>query len=292
MPDIIEIVLPTFFVIFIGYMVGRFSKLNIEPVIDITLYIAIPALVLVSLINKEIVLLDAVKIWGAAIIIMYGTLLVAWGIFTAIRQKHSGLYVSISMMNTVNIPFPIIYLAYGAPGLTAATLFYIPNLLSVYVYGVYTMAGGHWKENIKEIFRIPVIYAAFLGLLLNFLNVEVPALIYDSFEFLSAMAIPLVLITLGYNLSKVKIASFPTTLLASFLRIGVGLGIGLLVVWLFSITGVNRSVVILVAAMPAAAASAMLAAKYDNEAGLVSSVVMVTTVASVVVIPLLLNWLE
>jgi malate permease and related proteins len=291
MPDIIEIVLPTFFVIFIGYMVGKFSKLNIAPVVDITLYIAIPALVLVSLLNKEIVLLDAIKIWGAAIIIMYGCLLVAWCIFTLMRQKHSGLYVSISMMNTVNIPFPIIYLAYGAPGLTAATLFYIPNLLSVYIFGVYTMAGRHWKENIKEIFRLPVIYAAFLGLLLNFLGFKVPNIIFNCIDLVSGMAISLVLITLGFNLSKVKIASFPTALLASFLRVGVGLGIGLLTVWIFRITGVNRSVVILDAAMPAAAAAAMLAAKYDSEASQVSSVVLITTAASVVIIPLLLNWL-
>jgi predicted permease len=291
MPDIIQIVLPTFFVIFLGYIVGRFSRLNIAPVVDITLYIAIPALVIVSLLNKEIVLLDAAKIWGAAIIIMYGCLLVAWLVFSAMRQKHSGLYICVSMMNTVNIPFPIIYLAYGAVGLTAATLFYIPNLLSVYIFGVYTMAGGHWRTNLKEVFRLPVVYAAFLGLLLNFLNVNVPSLIYNSLDFVSMMAIPLVLITLGYNLSKVKVASFPTTLLASFLRMGVGLGIGVLVVWLLHITGVNRSVVILDAAMPAAAATAMLASKYDSEAGLVSSVVLVTTVASLVTIPLLLKWL-
>jgi predicted permease len=272
-------------------MIGRLSKLDITAVVDITLYIAIPALVLVSLINKEIVMLDAVKIWGSALIIMVGCLLVAWVVFTLIRQKHSGLYISISLMNTVNIPFPIVYLAYGAAGLTTATLFYIPNLISVYTLGVFMMAGGHWRENIKEIFRLPVIYAAILGLLLNFLNVEVPSLIYNSLDLVSMMAIPLVLVTLGFNLSKVKITSIPTTLLASFLRIGVGLVLGLIVVWLLDISGTSRSVVILISAMPAAAATSMLAAKYNSEAGLVSSVVLVTTVASIIIIPILLNWL-
>src|SRR3990172_10712842 len=102
MLDIIQIVLPTFFVIFIGYFMGRLTKISITPVVDISLYIGIPALVFVSLTNKEIVLLDAVKIWAAAFIIMFGCLVLARLVFMMMRQKHSGLYIAISMMNTVN----------------------------------------------------------------------------------------------------------------------------------------------------------------------------------------------
>jgi hypothetical protein len=288
MPDIIEVVLPTFIVILIGYIVGKFTRLSAGPLVDISLFVGIPALVVVSLINKEIVLVDAAKVWAASFTIQVGCLVVAWLVFRALRQKHSGLYVAIALMNTVNIPFPIIYLAYGAEGLAAATLFYIPNLLLLYTLGVYIMAGRGWRDSAKEVFRLPAVYAAAVGLALNFLDVEVPALAVNTLEFIALMAIPLVLITLGHNLSRVKMASFPTTLLASFLRIGVGLGIGLLVVELLDITGVFRSVVVLDAAMPAAATTALLAARYNNEAELVSSVVLVTTVASLVVIPFLL----
>ena len=105
------------------------------------------------------------------------------------------------------------------------------------------------------------------------------------------MALPLVLLILGYNLSQVKMSSFPTTLLASFLRVGVGLIIGLLVVNLFDITGVFRSVVVLVSAMPAAAMSSILATKYNNEANLVSSVVFLTTIAGILIVPFLLSML-
>jgi predicted permease len=44
--------------------------------------------------------------------------------------------------------------------------------------------------------------------------------------------------------------------------------------------------------MPAAANTAILAMKYNNESELVSSVVFVTTVASLVVIPFLLSVLS
>jgi malate permease and related proteins len=291
MPAVIDIILPTFIVIFIGYVIGRFTRVSIAPVVDISLFVGIPALVIVSLLNKEIVLVDAAKIWATAVIIQVGCLLVAWLVFRALRQTHSGLYVAIAMMNTVNIPFPVIYLAYGAEGLAAATLFYIPNLLLMYTLGVYIMAGRGWRDSTREVFKLPVVYAAVIGLALNFLDIRMPDLMMDTLDFISLMAIPLVLITLGHNLSRVKMSSVPTTLLASFLRIGVGLGIGLLMVQVFDMTSVFRSVVILDSAMPAAAASAMLAARYDNEADLVSSVVLVTTLASLAVIPILLSLL-
>ncbi len=289
MPNIIDIILPTFFAIFIGYLIGKFTKINMASVVDITLYIGVPALVFVSLINKEIVLVDAVKIWASSIIVMLGCLVIAWLVFKLFRQKHSGLYAPISMMNTVNIPFPVMYLAYGAEGLTAATLFYIPNVILVYTLGIYLMAGKRWKDNMKEVLRQPVIYAAILGLIVNFLRVQVPSLIINSLDFISLMAIPLVLIVLGHNLSRAGMSSLPTTLLACVLRMGVGLAIGLAVVQVLDITGIFRSVVILDAAMPAAAASAILAAKYHNEAEMVSSVVFLTTVVSLVSIPIMLH---
>ena len=72
------------------------------------------------------------------------------------------------------------------------------------------------------------------------------------------------------------------------LRMGVGLLIGILCVDLFDITGIYRAVVIFDSVMPAAAMSSVLTAKYNNEVDLVASVVFVTTLMSLVIIPFLL----
>ncbi len=289
MTEILNVVLPTFIVILIGFLFGKITKINIGAVVDVVIYIGMPALAFTSMLDKEIVLIDASKVWASAVIIILGCGLFAWLVFTLIRQKHSGLYVPIAMMNSVNIPFPITYLAFGSEGLFAAILFYIPQSLLAYTLGIFVIAGKNWKENIKEVFKIPPIYAAILGLVLNLADVTVPELVLNPLSFIGTMVIPLVLLVLGYNLAKVKLTSIPTTLLASFLRVGVGLGFGFLVAGLFNLTGVLRAVVILDSAMPAAATASILATKYDNEAELVASVVFVTTVASLVVIPFLLN---
>ncbi|MFC1934662.1 AEC family transporter [Chloroflexota bacterium] len=292
MVDLLNIILPTFIVIFIGYLLGKITRMNMSAIVDVVFYVGLPALAFVSMIDKKIVLLDATKIWAAALIIMFGCGMVAWFVFKIIGQKHSGLYIPIFIMNAVNIPFPIIYLVYGSEGLFAATLFYIPNVLLLYSLGVYIASGKHWKESIREVFKVPTIYAAVAGLMVNLLNVAVPELIVKPLNFISMMVIPLVLLVLGCNLSAVRITSFPTTLLASFLRLGAGLLFGFLTVNLFNLTGILRAVVILDSAMPAAVNSSILATKYENEADLVSSVVFVTTIASLVVIPFLLHVLS
>jgi predicted permease len=292
MADILNIVLPTFIVVFIGYIFGKIKKdANVSPLIDITFNIGGPAITFVSMLEKKIVLLDAGKIWVSALIIMLGCGIVAWVIFKCLKQKHTALYLPIGIMNTVNLPFPIIYLAYGSAGLFAATLFCIPNILVLYTLGIFIAAGKHWKEGIKEIFRVPMIYAAVLGLILNLMDIKLPAVVMNSLNLVAMMAIPLILIVLGYSLSRVRIASIPTTFLASFLRLGVGLALGFLAVNLLNLEGVFKSVVILDSAMPAAVNTAVVAAKYDQESDLVSSVVFVTTVISVVTIPFLLQLL-
>lgn len=290
MPGIIDVITPAFFTIFIGFLLGKWLKLNLSPVIDLALYVSTPALVFVSLLQKDIILVDAARIWSAALVTSAGCFAIAIIVFKLLRQKHSGLYVAVALMNTVNIPFPIIYMAYGAEGLVPATLYYIPNIILLYTFGVYVMSGKNWKENSREVLRQPVVYCTFLGLIFNFLKVPVPDIVINSLDFIGMMALPLVLIILGYNISKVRLASLPTTLLASFLRIGVGFGLGLLMASVLNLTGVDRFVVIFVSSMPVAASVTILASKYNNETESVSSVVFLTTLASIGIIPVLLYY--
>ena len=289
MVDILNVVLPTFIVILIGYLWGKIKKPDMTTIIELVFWIGLPALVFTSVIDKKIVLLDAGKIWASALLILFGCGITAWIVFKITRQKHSGLYLPIINMNTVNIPFPIIYLIYGSEGLFAATLFFIPAVLILYSLGIYLVSGKHWKGGLKEVLRVPALYAAAAGLAVNFANMTVPELIVKPLSFIGLMVTPLVLLIAGFSLSTVSLKSVPTTLLASFLRVGVGLALGFLAVSLFQLEGILKAVVILDSAMPAAVNTAMLASKYKNEAELVSSVVFITTIASLAVIPFLLS---
>ena len=257
------------------------------------MYIALPALAFTSMLDKPIVLADAAVLWAAALLIVVGGFLMAFVFFRVSRQKHSGLYLPIAFMNNVNIPFPIIYMAFGSAGLSVATLFYIPNAILIYTLGVHIASkSASWKDSAREIARVPLIYAALGGLALNLFGIVPPALVTDSLKFIGTAAIPLVLIVLGVNLSGIRLAQLSTAALASALRLFGGLALGLLMVALFDFQGVTRAVVLFEAAMPSAAFGSILCAKYQNESELVSTVVFITTVVSVVTVPLLLYLLR
>jgi predicted permease len=289
--EILNVVLPTFIAILIGFVVGKIVRFDINGIIDITFYIGLPAIAFVSILEQDIVLLDAAKIWASAILVSAGCAALAWLFFKITRQKHSGVYLPVALPNTVNVPFPIISLAYGATGLLYATLYYIPNVIMLYSAGIFVAAGGDWKKNLKTMLKVPTLYAALLALVLNLCDVTVPSIIMSPLSFISGMVVPLVVLTLGYSLSTVKITAIPLTLWMSLFRLGGGLALGLLMVHIFDITGLARQVVVLMSAMPAAVNTYTIATKYKNEEDLVASIVVVTTVISIILIPLLLRLL-
>jgi predicted permease len=292
MQEIMAIVLPTFFTVALGYLFSRVTRLSSAVLIDVAMYIAIPCLVVTSMLSTPIVMSEAVELWASSLLVMGGTFVVARIVFAFSGAKHSALYLAIVFANLVNIPFPIIYLAFGAEGLARAALFYMPNGILVYSVGMYVAAGqSDLKQGLRVMLRTPLIYAAVLGLVLNVAGIVLPDLVMNSLKLVGQAGAPLILLVLGMSIGKIRPANLPLTLTAGVLRMGGGFAFGLLAVWLLGITGVARSVVVFEAAMPSAVMVAIMATKYKNEAELVSSVVLTTTLASIVAIPLLLYYL-
>jgi predicted permease len=104
-------------------------------------------------------------------------------------------------------------------------------------------------------------------------------------------AVPLMLLVLGMTIGEIRFSEIPATMVASVIRVGVGFSLGLLAVWLFGFTETPRAVVLFEAAMPSAVFTSVLASRYQNEAELVSSVVLATTLMGLAVIPALIYYL-
>jgi malate permease and related proteins len=292
MNQVINIIGPTIFVIVVGYLFGRVSRAGIGTLIDVAMFIATPCLVFSSMFSSEIQMGEALRLWASCLLIMGGTFLVAWLALGLGRKVGTGIYLPVIFANLINIPLPIIYLAFGQPGVAKAVLFYIPNGLLVYSLGVY-IASGHkeWRQGIKAVLRTPLIYAAILGLVLNVTGVPVPQVFVNAFKFMGQAAVPLMLLVLGMNIGHFRFRQIRLTLGASAIRMGGGFLIGLLCVWLFGLTDLPRAIVLFESAMPSAIFVAVLCTKFDNEAELVSSIVLATTMLAVGVIPALLYYL-
>jgi predicted permease len=74
------------------------------------------------------------------------------------------------------------------------------------------------------------------------------------------------------------------------LRIGVGFLLALLIVSLFHIQGITRSIILLSASMPSAIVNFILAQRYERNADVVASVILVSTLLSLLTTPLVLSF--
>jgi malate permease and related proteins len=292
MHQIVNIIGPTFVAVVIGYLFGRVTKASMAVLVDISIYVAVPAMAFHAMVTSEIVFGDATRLWAASLIVMVGNLVMALVLFGVLRQKHSGLYLPIVFTNYINIPLPIIYLAFGAQGAALAILMYIPQGIILNSLGVYVASGEKdIKQGLLVMLKTPLMYAAIVGLALNLARVPIPQVIIGSVDLLGKAGVPLMLLILGVSVGRFRVKQVPLTLVASIMRVGGGFALGILAVWLLGLVDAGRAVVLFEASMPSAVFVSVLAAKYKNEEELVSSVVLVTTLMAIPVIPALLYFL-
>lgn len=286
---VLSIVFPVFCIIGLGYLFARFKKISLEPIIEVLLYLTIPALVISSLSRKKLVIDDLAIVSLSAVLVILGTGLLAF-IYLAIikRRDLRGFYLPVMFMNSGNMSFPLALLAFGQDGLTVAILYYIAVSLMVYSLGIYIAKG---RGGMKEMFRLPLIYAAGIGIGLNLGGIELPTPIITTFDMLGAATIPIMQVSLGYRLHSARLAYPGISLAGTVLRIGGGIAIAWAVVTLLGIEGMNQKIILLSSGMPAAVINFVVSHKYKVDSDLVASTVALSTLVSVVTTPLLLMWI-
>lgn len=286
---VLEIVFPVFCIIALGYLFAHFKKISLEPILDVLLYLTIPALVISSLSRKQLVLDDLAVVSLSAVLVILGTGLLAFLYLAVIKKRDlRGFYLPVMFMNSGNMSFPLALLAFGADGLTVAILYYLAVSLMVYSLGIYIAKG---KGGFAEMFRLPLIYASIIGLSLNFGGIKLPEPVITTFDMLGAATIPIMQVSLGYALYSVRLAYPGISLAGTVLRIGGGVAIAWAVVTLFGIEGINQKIILLSSGMPAAVINFVVSRKYKVDSDLVASTVALSTLASVITTPLLLMWI-
>ena len=286
---ILSVVAPVFFIIGLGYFFARFKKLSLEPIIDIMLYLTIPALVLSSLSRKSFMPSELGLIALATLVVVLGTGALSRAYLTITKQRDMrGFYLPAMFMNTGNMSFPLALLAFGADGLAVSVLYYVSISVLVYTLGIYIAKG---KGGFKEVFKLPLIYAAAVGIFLNFLEIKLPAPVISTVDMLGAATIPIMQISLGYRLHSTHILSPAISFAGSLIRILGGLLVAYVFVSVFGIEGLNRKIILLSSTMPSAVINFVITQKYDVNSDIVASIVITSTLLSIISTPILLLWI-
>ncbi|MFW6265174.1 MAG: AEC family transporter [Halanaeroarchaeum sp.] len=301
-------ILPVLAIAGVGFVLGRFRDVAVEPLSTVTIYILVPALVFASLATTSI--------GGAAIatlavgVVSFTLVMVGLAEATAhaigeTGPMRSGLVLSSAFSNAGNYGIPLSAFAFGGVGRSTAVLFIAVQSVLMYTIGVYVASRGtsqHWGSALLEVFKLPLVYAVLLAGLARLFDVVPPSdgTVMETITLTGDAAIPVMLIMLGIQLANTNYGATitrvwaPTALkmvVAPVAALAIALGIG------FDDPVVGR-VFVLECAMPAAVTPLMLTIEYGGEgagvdaAEYVSTTIMVTTLLSIPVLAVLIGVLQ
>jgi len=204
----------------------------------------------------------------------------------------SSLGITLGNYGTYALPFVVF--AFGESALPYAVLFFVCSVLCQSTMGVAIAAWRRgqrpWRA-LLSVFRVPWVYAFAVAAGLRLLDWELPHAMARPMELVAAGAIPMQLLLLGMELSRLQLRTLSTlTVGISAARMVIAPVTALLISLCLGLEGLVASVLIVQAAMPSAINSMILAVRYGRRPELAAGVVLVTTLLSLGTLTLILRW--
>jgi predicted permease len=286
--EIASIIAPVFIVALIGFIWasagGRFDGAMITALV---MAVGTPSLVLDTFLRVrpsteafgEIVLAGVALFAAMALISFLFLKLVGW----SLRDYMGGLMFP----NCGNMGLPLSLFAFGEQGLALAIVIFAISAIGNFTIGTSIAAGS---MDPRQIVRMPIIYAVAASLAILLTDFHAPEWLGNTLKLLGGVTIPLMLIALGVSLSRLRPEHLLKSALLAVVRIASGFGVGLFIAWVFQLDHAARGVVVMQASMPSAVFNYLFAERYGRDAPGVAGLVLVSTLMSIVTLPLLL-WL-
>ena len=205
-------------------------------------------------------------------------------------EKKKILHFANVFSNCGFIGFPIINSLYGAEGVVYTSIFNMIFTIVIWTYGVMIFSDKISKENIKKVLVNPAIIAVYIGIPMMLFKIKLPSAILDTAKIVGDMTAPISMIIVGSILSKINIkdvfkeVSVYYGALIKLVLIPLGL-IGIKAVLKDNSNIINT--IIIIQAMPAAAMTSIFAADFNKEKEYSAIVVFITTLLSIVTIPII-----
>jgi hypothetical protein len=294
----LAIILPIIIIVCAGYGLARYTRVDTQSLSQVTTYVLSPCLVFTALVRTDLEAAGGLRL-GALLVAQFAVLLaMALGIGRVLRldrRTRNAMALATVLYNSGNYGLPASLFAFGQEGLRIATVVYVVTAIVAYSAGIYLASAGRnaARQALTDMFRLPLIYAAASGLLVNRAGWSLPLPVWRPLELMGQGAVPLLLIALGVQLARARptVAGAPLGAVSA-LRLVASPVLTAALLPAFGISGLAASVAILSTAMPTAVNAFLVAAQFGTAPAFVASAVFVTTVASFVTLSVVLLWLQ
>ena len=269
-----------------GFALGKLLHIDPRSLGRVVFYVFSPVLIFDVLVQNQLELTEAAVVIAFALcfILLIGALTFVLGyLFKLERTALVAILITTMFANTGNYGLPLVSFAFGEEALSYAGIYFITTTVLFYTFGVFLASLGHmsFREALVGIFRIPMMYAVVLAVLINILNIEVPIPVARAVDLAAGGTIPLMLVLLGVQLTQVEFSGSQRALqLSVSLRLIIAPLMALLFAALFGLQGFSHQASVTQASMPSMVSATVLAAEYNLDAKLVTAVVFISTLLS------------
>ncbi|HHY81496.1 MAG TPA: AEC family transporter [Clostridiales bacterium] len=287
---LVDNVAPIFLIILVGYIVGKRIALNIHTLTKINIYIFVPALIFVKVTETEITgeMLGAFGFTLALMLAMSMVNAVVARMRKSPKSLANAMKNSILFYNSGNMGLPLIMLLYDQlpQAVSIQVMVFLAQNICTNTFGMYNASRGNSdvKSSILKVMKIPTVYAVILAFLFKLAGVDLTRFfIWPAARFISNGLVPIALITLGVQLSLIKINLKNTDVyMAGFLRLICGPLIAFALLNVFGFKGITAQVLLISSSVPTAVNTALMAIEFENEPEFASQVVATTTLLSAI----------
>ncbi len=283
---------------FISRKTNVLSDSDCSGISRLVINVTNPALLLTAGINQTDTLKGKQLLTAAALGVgMYVFLIIisyAMNLIIRPQEANKNTYRVMTVFSNIGfMGYPLITAVYGLDALLFATFFMIPNNILLYTWAIRALGGKTGEKNIfrdlKKILNVGVL-SGILTVILYLTQIRVPDFIETSVKYISNMTAPLAMIVIGasvVNMDMKRLFTDVRLIVFCLIKLLVLPVIGLLLIKLCGISDPKLlGVSMVMLATPVGAMTAMLSREYGGDYDLASRGVALSTIMSVVTMPI------
>lgn len=295
---VINQVLILFLIIAVGYIARKIGILNKEMnkgLSDLLLKITLPFMIVASFNYKfspEMMKnIKSIFIYSLIIHILLIPLSKLFYIkFPKDQDKKDILRFVTVFSNCGFMGYPVLQSIYGNVGVLYASVFNIPFTVFSWTFGVMLFTRDKESRSLKKVITNPGIIAVFIGIAIFLFSIQLPYALMNTLNLVGSITTPVSMLVIGSMLAEVKFSEIFKEISIYYASIIRLLVIPIVIYYFMSFCGIDKfliNIAVIVEAMPAAAICSIFAESYGKNPKYASQSVFITTLISIVTIPLI-----
>ncbi|OGY93231.1 MAG: hypothetical protein A2406_03405 [Candidatus Komeilibacteria bacterium RIFOXYC1_FULL_37_11] len=312
MLEIFLVILPLFLIIFASAIIGKFKNLDnqwSQILNSFALNIGLPALIFSSLAKVSLTGKGDIILANSLFLLLCFLIIYILGKTTKIKTKTiKTLFICLAFGNIAYLGPPILMQIYGQKIMPEVSL-----IIGIHLFWIFTVGLGFLDYQLKQrqswigklfhkkapseiithigidLLKNPLLVSIFLGLLIAFSGIKLPFFLSSAIDMLAASVTPVVLVVIGLFIGQSKLGQIKDWWPAIIFT-----GITLLIipgafyygVKIFSSDLDKYMPSLIEFAMPLAITPFALADKFDLDKKFISKAIVLSTILSIITIPI------